>query len=180
MKDQELSKIKTFQTKIFDWWNTNKREFPWRETTDPYFVLLSEVMLQQTQATRSIEKFKQFVESFPTIDSLAEAQKSEVLKQWSGLGYNRRALWLQEAAKQIIELGDFPKFPEALQALKGIGPYTGRAILIFAFNYDLSTVDTNIRRILIAEGFASETNTEKELYDIAFKIQPKGPFKRLV
>ncbi len=174
MKDQELSKIKTFQTKIFDWWNTNKREFPWRETTDPYFVLLSEVMLQQTQATRSIEKFKQFVESFPTIDSLAEAQKSEVLKQWSGLGYNRRALWLQEAAKQIIELGDFPKFPEALQALKGIGPYTGRAILIFAFNYDLSTVDTNIRRILIAEGFASETNTEKELYDIAFKIQPKG------
>jgi len=171
------SKINNFQRKIFTWWKVYKRDLPWRETTNPYYIMISEVMLQQTQVSRSIEKYHEFINEFPTIKKLANAPISSVLKVWSGLGYNRRALWLHEAANQILELKEFPKKPEELQKLKGIGPYTSRSILIFAYNHDLATVDTNIRRILIAEKFATEDTKEKELFDIAEKLLPKGRAK---
>jgi len=96
------------------------------------------------------------------------------LKVWSGLGYNRRAIWLHEVANELASKSSFPKTIKELEALKGIGPYTARAILIFAFNQDIATVDTNIRRILISEGLATEETSEKELFLIAAKVLPKG------
>ena len=119
MADISESRIRKFQKKIFTWWKINKRELPWRETTDPYFIMISEVMLQQTQVNRSIEKYLEFIDEFPTIETLANASVSSVLKVWSGLGYNRRALWLHEAANQIVKLKEFPRNPEELQQLKG-------------------------------------------------------------
>jgi A/G-specific adenine glycosylase len=169
-----VSQIKQFHEKIFSWWNENRREFPWRETTNPYHIMVSEIMLQQTQTSRVVTKYKDFIKQFPTFEKLAKASKADVLSLWSGLGYNRRAIWLQEAAKEVLELKEFPKTPEELVKLKGIGPYTARSILIFAFNLDLATVDTNIRRILIAEKFANEDTTEKQLFEIATKLVPSG------
>ncbi|MFW9929475.1 MAG: Fe-S cluster assembly protein HesB [Candidatus Thorarchaeota archaeon] len=166
--------ISTFQNKIFSWWRNNKRSFPWRETTDPYKIMISEIMLQQTQTTRVIEKYLAFIQKFPTFDSLASAPPADVLSLWSGLGYNRRALWLQQASQKIISLGYFPRTPENLRKLKGIGSYTSRSILIFAFNFDIATVDTNIRRIFINENFATESTSEKEMLMIAYKLLPKG------
>ncbi|HUT80358.1 MAG TPA: Fe-S cluster assembly protein HesB [Candidatus Bathyarchaeia archaeon] len=166
--------VKKFQKKIFDWWKIHKRDLPWRKTTNPYYIMVSEIMLQQTQVSRSIEKYLEFIGKYPTLESLANAPVADVLKIWSGLGYNRRALWLQQAAQQIVALKEFPNSQEELQKLKGIGPYSSRSILIFAYNQDITTVDTNIRRIFIAEGFAEETRSEKELFVIAEKLLPKG------
>lgn len=168
------SRIQAFQHKIFSWWETNKREFPWRKTRNPYYVLVAEVMLQQTQATRVEKKFRPFIEEFPTVEDLANAETSKVLSLWSGLGYNRRAIWLQDAAKKLSTRKQFPKTCAALKTLKGVGPYTARAVLIFAFNKDIVTVDTNVRRVLIAEGFADENASKKELYTIAKQLLPKG------
>lgn len=163
-----------FHQKIFSWWDENRRTFPWRETTDPYLIMVSEIMLQQTQASQVSSKYSEFVEKFPTAKKLAIASKADILTIWSGLGYNRRALWLQEAARTISELGDFPQTPEELIKLKGIGAYAARSILIFAFNFDIATVDTNIRRILIAENFAYEETSEKQLFEIATELLPLG------
>ncbi len=163
-----------FQKKIFKWWKENKRDFPWRETNNPYKIMVSEIMLQQTQATSVVTKFTEFLDKFPDIESLSKASKQELLSTWSGLGYNRRALWLQEAAQQLLDRDEFPMLPKELQKLKGIGKYSANSILIFAFNFDLATVDTNIRRILIAEGFANEDTSEKELFQIAKQFLPKG------
>ncbi|RLI67503.1 MAG: Fe-S cluster assembly protein HesB [Candidatus Gerdarchaeota archaeon] len=173
-KNYTKRKVKAFQEKIFQWWEINRRILPWRTTTDPYQIMVSEVMLQQTQVSRVIIKFEEFIKAFPTLQSLANAKKSDLLRVWSGLGYNRRALWLQEAAQEIVKKGSIPSEIEELEALKGIGPYTARAILIFAFNKDLATVDTNIRRILISEGFATEETPESNLFLLAEKLLPKG------
>ena len=166
--------INAFHQRIFSWWKENKREFPWRKTTDPYKIMVSEIMLQQTQASHVASKYNNFIKRFPTLEKLAHASKAEILSLWSGLGYNRRALWLQEAARTIVEKGVFPQTPKELEKLKGIGPYTAKSILIFAFNLDIATVDTNIRRILIAENFATEETSEKQLFEIANKLLPIG------
>ena len=138
--------------------------------------MVSEFMLQQTQTSRVRDIYRAFLKIFPTFESLAKAKQSDVLKFWSQnrLGYNRRALWLHEAANQILENGSFPESIKELRKLKGIGPYASRSILIFAFNKDIATVDTNIRRILIVEGFASEENSDKDLLEIATQLVPKG------
>ncbi|NHI93999.1 MAG: Fe-S cluster assembly protein HesB [Candidatus Lokiarchaeota archaeon] len=168
-------KIKAFQEKIFAWWERHKRSFPWRKTNNPYKILVSEFMLQQTQTTRVKEIYRAFLRIFPTIESLAKSKPSEVLRFWSQnrLGYNRRALWLHEAANQIVKNENFPKTIKELRDLKGIGPYASRSILIFAFNSNIATVDTNIRRILIAEGFAREETSDKDLLEIATQLLPK-------
>ncbi|MFX0062059.1 MAG: Fe-S cluster assembly protein HesB [Candidatus Hermodarchaeota archaeon] len=167
-------RAKQFQEKIFAWWGKNKRDFPWRQTKDPYHIIVSEFMLQQTQASRVVDKYLAFIKTFPTLESLVRADKAEIFRLWSGLGYNRRAMWLQEAANSILQMEEFPKDPTQLKKLKGIGSYTSRSILIFAFNLNLATVDTNIRRILIAEGFATEETTERELFEIAEQLVPKN------
>ncbi len=157
-----------------NWWAENARDLPWRRDPSPYNVLVSEIMLQQTQVSRVVPKFKEFMKEFPTINSLAETKTKHLLKVWSGLGYNRRAIWLREAAKQVVEIGDIPQSVEVLQKLKGVGPYTSRSVLIFAFNRDLAAVDTNIRRVLIASGFADEKMSDKELQSIADEVLLRG------
>lgn len=156
------------------WWKNNARDLPWRNNPSPYKVLVSEIMLQQTQVSRVIPKYLEFLNVFPTIEDLSNANTKQLLTVWSGLGYNRRALWLKEAASEIVERGSFPKEVAELRKLKGIGPYTSHSILIFAFNEDLAAVDTNIRRIFIALGFANEDSSEKELQRIADMLLLKG------
>ena len=125
-----------------DWWADNARDLPWRRDPSPYNVLVSEIMLQQTQVSRVVPKFKEFIEIFPTIESLANSKTKQLLQIWSGLGYNRRAIWLKEAAQQIVEKGEFPNSVKELQDLKGVGPYTSRSVLIFVFNRDLKPCQT--------------------------------------
>ncbi|MBY8999022.1 MAG: Fe-S cluster assembly protein HesB [Candidatus Thorarchaeota archaeon] len=166
--------VKEFQEKVMNWWAENTRDLPWRRDPSPYNVLVSEIMLQQTQVSRVAPKFNEFIEIFPTTESLANANSKDLLKVWSGLGYNRRAIWLKEAAKQIFERGEFPQTVKELENLKGVGPYTSRSVLIFAFNRDLAAVDTNIRRVLIASGFADESMSDIKLQPIADKVLLRG------
>jgi A/G-specific adenine glycosylase len=170
----DTKSVAIFQERVMTWWSKNARDLPWRHNPTPYEVLVSEVMLQQTQVSRVVPKYIEFLKEFPTLESLASASTKQLLTVWSGLGYNRRAIWLKEAANQIIERVEFPKDVDELRKLKGIGPYTSRSILIFAFNEDLATVDTNIRRVLIALGFADEDTSDKELQEIADALLLKG------
>lgn len=139
--------IEEFQTYIFSWWGKNKRDLPWRETRDPYRIHVSELMLQQTQVSRVLPKYAQFLSEFPTVVSLSRASLSDVLRLWKGLGYNRRAKFLHEAANTIITQysGKYPDKEEQLLLLSGLGKYTARAICVFAYNKQLAFVDTNIR-----------------------------------
>src|SRR6185436_12998039 len=146
MSDQV--KITVVQDSLLSWYKKNRREFSWRKKIrDPYEVLVCEVMGQQTQASRIQEFLPRFLGRFPNIDSLASAKKSDVIKQWQGLGYNRRALNLQRTAI-ALKNKPFPKTEEELLSLPGIGKYTARAILIFAFNKRIAAIDVNIDRVL--------------------------------
>lgn len=135
---------------LIDWYLAGHRQLPWRHTRDPYRILVSEVMLQQTQAERVIPKYHEFLERFPTLQALADAPAGEVIRSWSGLGYNRRALNLQRTARAVLERygGRMPSDPVELLTLPGIGPYTAGAIACFAFGQDVAFVDTNIRRVI--------------------------------
>jgi A/G-specific adenine glycosylase len=174
--DKNISeeKIQEFQKKIFSWWETNRRDFPWRITNNPYHILVSEFMLQQTQTSRVMRVYENFLKNWPTKAELAEEASSNVIKFWSEnrLGYNRRAKWLHEAIIYLNKLDAFPKDPKELRKIKGIGSYSSRSILIFAFNHNLATIDTNIRRILIDQGFANEETKDSELLSIAEKLLP--------
>jgi A/G-specific adenine glycosylase len=127
-----------------------RHELPWRHTHDPYAILVAEIMLQQTQVERVLPKYILFLEKFPTIAALAEAPTSEVIREWAGLGYNQRAVRLQESARQVTTTfsGELPTSVEGLMTLPGIGRYTAGAIACFAFGLPVATVDTNIRRVL--------------------------------
>jgi len=133
---------------LLAWYATDHRDFPWRGTLDPYAVLVSEVMLQQTQAARVAERFPPFMRRFPNAESLATAPTAAVLAEWSGLGYNRRALSLRRAAATVAERG-WPRDIEGLMALPGVGPYTARAVASLAFGIPAGVVDTNVRRWLV-------------------------------
>ena len=147
--------ISSFQKIVWGYYRKHKRSFPWRETTDPYAILVSEIMLQQTQAERVVPKFSAFIKRFPTVTSLARAPLSEVLMLWQGLGYNRRALFLKRAAEEVVSKhsGKIPNTLESLDALPGIGPYTAGAILAFAFNKPTVFIETNIRTVFIHHFF---------------------------
>lgn len=177
--------ISTFQYNILSWYQKNKRDLPWRRDRDPYHILVSEVMLQQTQAQRVIPKYKAWLEAFPTITSLAHASTRDVLLQWSGLGYNRRALYLHKFAKEIIEkfAGVIPQNEKVLRTLPGIGEYTVRALLCFAFDKQVAVVDTNVRKVILVK-FISEREealtdsgkkvSKKEIDEIAQLLLPQG------
>ncbi|PSP75801.1 A/G-specific adenine glycosylase [Halobacteriales archaeon QS_3_64_16] len=134
------------------WYENDHREFPWRETDDPYAILVSEVMSQQTQLDRVVKAWGDFLERWPTVAELASADRSAVVSFWSEhrLGYNNRAKYLHEAAGQVVEDfdGEFPRDPDGLQALQGVGPYTANAVASFAFNSGEAVVDTNVKRVL--------------------------------
>lgn len=140
-----------FQKTILDYYRMYGRQFPWRETADAYEILVSEMMLQQTQTERVVPKYTAWLERFPTAQSLADASLSNVLAQWSGLGYNRRARFLQEACRIVCSRygGVFPSDAESLDALPGVGPYTARAVASFAFGLPEVFIETNIRSVFI-------------------------------
>jgi A/G-specific adenine glycosylase len=142
---------KKFKKIILAHFDAAKREFPWRETTDPYKILVSEIMLQQTQAPRVVSKYNDFIRKFPTVKRLAKAKVSDVLGLWIGLGYNRRALSLLRLAQIVASdyRGVIPDTFEELVGLPGIGPYTAGAILAFAFNKPHPVIETNIRTVYI-------------------------------
>lgn len=149
------SDISAFRKKVWDFYEHNGRSFPWREDPSPYAVLVSEIMLQQTQTERVREKFISFMRRFPAISSLAGASLREVIEEWNGLGYNRRAKFLWEAARVITERhgGKLPRAVEELDALPGIGPATAASIAAFAFNEPTVFIETNIRTVFIASFF---------------------------
>lgn len=132
------------------------RDMPWREDTRPYYVLVSELMLQQTQVGRVVPKFNDFIKKFPDEIALAHASLADVLKAWQGLGYNRRAKYLHEAARKIVEAGKFPDIEKDLMALPGIGKNTAGAILAYSYNYPSVFVETNIRTVYIHHFFNNE------------------------
>lgn len=144
-------RIEEFRRAIWDNYRHSARRLPWRETADPYAILVSEVMLQQTQVSRVVPKYEAWLAAFPDVESLASAPLSSVLGLWSGLGYNRRGKWLREAAIAIRDRygGKVPDEPEALDALPGIGAYTSKAIAAFAFGKPTVFIETNIRRVFI-------------------------------
>lgn len=135
---------------LLQWYMAEQRELPWRSTHDPYAVLISEIMLQQTQVERVLPKYFQFLAAFPTLAALASATTADVISVWVPLGYNRRAVNLQAIARQVIAKynGRIPDTIEELLTLKGIGRYTAGAIACFAYRKQVATVDTNIRRVL--------------------------------
>lgn len=135
---------------ILDWYAARGRTLPFRDTTDPYAILVSEAMAQQTQAARAGEAWTRFMASFPTVKTLADAPPADVLRAWQGLGYNRRAINLQRAARVIVEEhgGRVPSDLASLEALPGVGPYTARAVAALAFGVPVGAVDTNVRRVL--------------------------------
>ena len=132
------------------WYRTNARDLPWRRTSDPYRILVSEIMLQQTQVDRVVPKYRAFLARFPTLRALARAPLADVLRAWSGLGYNARAKRLWECAKVIVatHAARVPSDIETLRALPGIGPYTASAVASFAFDAREAVVDVNVRRVL--------------------------------
>ena len=168
--------IKEFQTYIFSWWKTNSRDLPWRHTHDPYKILVSEVMLQQTQVQRVIPKYLEFIKRFPTVSNLAKASSGDVLRMWKALGYNRRALYLKRSAEQIVKdyKGIFPITDKELTQLPGLGIYTARAICIFAYEQDVAAVDVNIKRIITHFFFNDVPQKQKTIDEIALQLVPKG------
>jgi A/G-specific adenine glycosylase len=145
-----------FRKEVREWYRANSRPLPWRTTDDPYAILVSEIMLQQTQVDRVVAKFGEFIARFPDVAALAQAPLQEVLEVWQGLGYNRRAIALKKCAEAIVREhgGLFPRSVEVLETLPGIGPYTSRAVAAFAYNLPTAFIETNIRAVFIHHFFA--------------------------
>lgn len=154
-----------------------RHDLPWRKTRDPYRVLVSEVMLQQTQVERVIPFYNSFLKEFPTVHALANAPLSRVLVLWQGLGYNRRAKMLHETAKTVLQEhgGKMPKAVEALEMLPGVGHYTARAVAAFAYNEDVVLIETNVRTAVTYHFFPIEEQVDdKDLLSILTKTYRKG------
>jgi len=173
---KNTDRIKKFQGKIFDWWEKNRRDLPWRRTHNPYYILISEIMLQQTQVSRVLTRYQEFIYIYPTAQSLATAKTSDILKLWKGMGYNRRALYLKKAAEVIVKNynGVFPDSEKELLLLPGVGKYTARAILVFSFKKDVTMVDTNIRKIITHFFYSDVIQPEKNIAETADRLVPKG------
>lgn len=148
------------------WYSENGRDLPWRKTTDPYAVLVSECMLQQTQVERVIPRFARFLKRWPSVESLAAAEAGDVIVEWQGLGYNRRALNLHRAARAVAERG----WPDDLTELPGVGPYTAAALGNFAFGSDVLPVDTNVRRVQERTGATFDASCAQALFDLGATI----------
>lgn len=151
------------------------RDLPWRHDPSPYRVLVSELMLQQTQVERVVPKFEAFIQRFPYVEALARAPLADVLAQWQGLGYNRRAKYLHEAAKEIVRLGAFPDTLDDLIKLPGVGKNTAGAILAYAFNQSVYYIETNIRTVYLHHFFADKSDVSDT--EILAKLYETAPFE---
>jgi A/G-specific adenine glycosylase len=144
--------IARFRSDVWKYYRAHGRhDLPWRHTKDPYRIMVSEVMLQQTQVPRVLEKYQEFLKAFPDVHALARSSLSDVLKVWSGMGYNRRGKYLRDAAIAIVKQykGNVPRDATSMRALPGIGPYTASAVLIFAYNTPDTLIETNVRTAFI-------------------------------
>src|SRR5215475_4690568 len=165
---------------LLSWYANAKRDLPWRNTDDPYAILVSEVMLQQTQVDRVLPKYAQFLAVFPTLADLANASTADVITVWAPLGYNRRAVSLQSIARQVLAEygGRIPDTIEELLKLKGVGRYTAGAIACFAYKKQVATVDTNIRRVLhrifLGLEYPKPKISEAEMLALAEQILPEN------
>jgi A/G-specific adenine glycosylase len=163
------AQIEQFKKIIWNYFNKHGRSFSWRQTHNPYHIVVSEIMLQQTQTFRVEPKFENFTAHFPTFQTLATAPFSEVLRHWKGLGYNRRALALQKIAQEVTHNynGNLPNDPEILDSFPGIGPATAASICAFAFNRPTIFIETNIRAVFIHFFFQNQTNiTDAQIYPL--------------
>lgn len=153
-------KERAFQKLVKQHYQKNGRNLPWRKTKNAYRILVSEIMLQQTQVDRVIPKYTAFLKKFPTLETLAAAPLGDVLREWQGLGYNRRAKMLHACAKAVVtdHAGKLPRTHDALQALPGIGPYTAGAVMAFAYNKPIPIIETNIRTAYIHHFFKGKEN----------------------
>jgi A/G-specific adenine glycosylase len=184
-KNSEAAKLqvtaklrRAFQQRLLAWYDANKRDLPWRKTADPYRILVSEIMLQQTQVERVIPKYEEFLQKYPTLEALAQAPVDEVKRTWYPLGYNIRPIRLHSIAREAVEKygGKIPDDPETLQSLQGIGRYTAGAVLSFAYGRAAPILDTNVRRVLhrvfIGQGDAKGHRVQKELWQLSEALIP--------
>src|SRR5213082_3119364 len=157
---------RSFQRRVLDWYAAHGRDLPWRRTRDPYAILVSEVMLQQTQVERVVPRYLSWLERWPTVEALAAAPAANVIVEWQGLGYNRRALNLHRAAQHVAAHG----WPDDLTELAGVGRYTADAVACFAFGHDVLPVDVNVRRIQERTGAAFTSAAAQALMDLGATV----------
>jgi A/G-specific adenine glycosylase len=171
-------KVRAFQSRLLGWFRKNGRDLPWRRTRDPYKILVSEVMLQQTQVERVREYYDRFLREYPTIQDLASANPARVRDSWDGLGYYARAHNLHAAARTVVQDhgGRFPRALEDVLALPGVGRYTAGAVLSFAYGKPAPILDTNVRRVLsrvfVRRRASRPTGTERRLWALAEALIP--------
>jgi A/G-specific adenine glycosylase len=151
---------------LLAWYAEHGRDLPWRGTRDPYAILVSEVMLQQTQAARVVPRWQAWMARWPTVEALAAAPRGDVIRAWQGLGYNRRAVSLHRAAQQVASSG----WPEDLTELPGVGRYTADAVGAFAFGRDVLPVDVNIGRVLERTGLSFGSGSAQALFDLGATV----------
>jgi len=164
------------QAALVEWYEADHRDYPWRRTDDPYEILVSEVMSQQTQLDRVVDAWAAFLERWPTVADLAAADRGDVVGFWTehSLGYNNRAKYLHEAARQVTDErdGEWPRDPDGLSELMGVGPYTANAVASFAFNNGDAVVDTNVKRVLYRAFDVPDDDSAFE--DAAQRLLPEG------
>jgi len=168
--------VDTVQQALIQWYEQDHRDYPWRETDDPYEILVSEVMSQQTQLDRVVSAWTDFLDRWPTVAELAAADRGDVVGFWTdhSLGYNNRAKYLHEAAGQVRDEfdGEWPRDPDGLSELMGVGPYTANAVASFAFNNGNAVVDTNVKRVLYRAFDVPDDDAEFE--ETAQALMPEG------
>ena len=169
-----------FQRRLLAWYRRHQRDLPWRRTRDPYRILVSEIMLQQTQVDRVVPKYQEFLQRYPTLAALAKAKTRELRRVWYPLGYNVRPLRLRRIAQYALRdhRGSIPDSYEGLLAMDGVGRYTAGAVLSFAFKKDAPIVDTNVARLLSRyfglRGHPRHGPTQRRLWQLAAAVIPKG------
>jgi len=176
----ESALIRRFQRRLLTWYSRHQRDLPWRKTTDPYKILVSEVMLQQTQVDRVIPKYHEFLGKYPTIGRLAKAPPRQVRRLWYPLGYNYRPLRLRSIAREAVAKydGKLPDTLDGLMALDGVGRYTAGAVMSFAYRKDAPILDTNVERLLArffgVRGDTKRSAVRNRLWALASEVIPKG------
>jgi A/G-specific adenine glycosylase len=182
MKSTDLPRRRALHRAVAAWYSRHRRTLRWRTTTNPYEILVSEIMLQQTQVSRVQEKLPLFLRRFPTLRALAGASTAEVIRAWAGMGYNNRAVRLSRLAKIVSERhrGRLPSDIGALHLLPGVGPYTAHAVACFAFRQTVPVVDVNIRRLFSRLFWNMEDpaqlRPEEDIWEIARRILPRRPY----
>ena len=175
----ETAVVTELQGRLLGWYSANGRDLPWRHTRDPYAVLVSEIMLQQTQVSRVVPKYHAWLQAYPRLEDLAAAPLDAVLRSWQGLGYNTRARRLRDCAAAAVRTASgsaaaLPRSLPELLRLPGLGPYTARALLVFAYDQDVAAVDTNVRRVLTHELGLSRDLGATDLQVLADMVLPRG------